>query len=323
MKKIFLVFTFAILSSLYSVQIPAHHIFPTHPTVIAPWFTGPLLAPSPITIPPGHANIEPYIYAFANVGKYDNHWNRQKTETFWSNFCQVSTQFGINSWLDFSLYPTLFYNYTHGAGKWAIGDMPVGFDIQLYNHNKVLTDWGTALSFRIQEILPIGKYRNLNPAKKATDVGGQGSWQTVFGLVWGNLFYIGGNRFITWRNAFQYTLPAPVHVKNLNAYGGGAGTNGTVYPAQNFQFDTAIEITLTKNWVFAMDILSSWSKKVRFKGKTLDPNFSPSAVQISLAPAIEYNWSSSIGLIFGCWFTVAGRNADQFINGVIAFNYFR
>ncbi len=322
MKKRFLGLFFVLLFPLFGVQIPAHHTFPPHPDVQPPWFTGPLLAPSALTIPTSHCNLEPYIYISANVGRYDSDWHAKKRETFWSNYFQLSAQFGIHSWLDLSIYPTLFYNYTKGAGKWAIGDTPIGFDIQLYKHTQVLTEWGTALLLRIQEILPIGKYRNLSPNKKSTDVGGQGSWQTVFALVWGNLFYLGDIYFITWRNAIQYTLPAPVHVKNLNTYGGGFGTNGTVYPAHTFQLDTAIEVTLSKNWVFAMDIVGTWLKKIRFKGKTSEPNDSPAAVQFSLAPAIEYNWSANIGLIAGCWFTVAGKNSDQFINGVVAFNYF-
>lgn len=321
-KRIFYSF-FLCLSALEAIQIPAHGGFPSHPTIKPPWFTGPLLAPSALTVPPGHFNLEPYIFCIANTGHYDPHWHRVKTETFWNNYVQPELQVGLSSWLDFQFYPTLFYNYTKGAGKWAIGDIPLGLDIQLYKRIRPLDQWTTALKLGLKEIVPLGKYRNLNPKKKLTDIGGGGSWQTGFNLIWGNLFYIGNNRFITWRNSFLYTLPAPVHVKNLNAYGGGSGTNGTVYPAQSFQIDTAIEINLNQNWAFAMDFVGSWSGKTRFKGKTLVPNKSPSSAQFSLAPAIEYNWSANMGIIFGSWFTVAGRNDTQFVSGIFAFNYFR
>lgn len=321
MKKRILVFLFA-AETLRAVQIPAHPLHPPHPTIKAPWFTGPLLAPSPLTIPPGHFNLEPYLYAIANIGHYDSNWHRQDIETTWAIYTQQSIQVGINSWLDFQLNPTLFYNYTRGAGMWEIGDMPIGFDFQLYKNIRPLDQWSPAIGFSLKETIPMGKYRNLNPKKKGMDVGGEGSWQTVFVLNWGNLFYIGNNRFITWRNSFEYTLPAPVHVKNLNFYGGGPGTNGTVYPAQVFTYDTAIEISLNQNWVFAMDFVGQWTGKSRFKGKTSAPNTVPKSVQFSLAPAFEYNWSANIGIIVGSWFTIAGRNATQFAGGVAAFNYY-
>ena len=61
-------------------------------------------------------------------------------------------------------------------------------------------------------------------------------------------------------------------------------------------------------------MVGSWAGKTRFKGKTLVPNTAPPAAQFSLAPAIEYNWSSDIGIIFGPWFTIAGRNAVQLVS---------
>lgn len=309
-------------AALHAVHIPTDTNHPQPSLLESPWFTGPLLAPSPLTIAPGHINYEPYIYAIANVGKYDHHWHPEKNETFWSIFTQQWVEIGINSWMDFEFVSTLFYNHTSGASKWEVGDLPVQLDFQLYKNLKRLDLWSHALSFTIKETIPIGKYRNLHANKKGTDVGGGGSWQTTFILNQGNLFHIGGNHFLSWRNSFQYTLPAPVHVTGLNVYGGGPGTDGTVYPAQIFAYDTAIELSLTQNWVFAMDVLGVWTGKSRFKGKTLFPNTAPPSVQFSLAPAIEYNWSDDIGLIVGSWFTIAGRNADQFVGAVAAFNYY-
>ncbi len=322
MLKIFLLSSFLWCCSLLAIQVPLHESTSVTSSASAPWFTGPLLAPSSVTVPPHRANVEPYIYAVANTGRYGANWKVAKTENFWNNSFQPSIQLGITNWLDFQFNPTVFYNRTQGVCDGGIGDMPIGLDFQLFHPKRELTQWNTALKLAIKETLPLGKYQNLNPKKKFTDAGGGGSWQTSLGLVWGSVFYLGGNHFLTWRNSFRYTLPAPVRVKNLNAYGGGRGTNGTVYPAQSFQIDTAIEINFTQRWAFAVDILGNWSGKTRFKGNTISPNTAPSSIQISLAPAIEYNWSSQMGIIFGSWFTVAGRNAVQFSSGVFAFNWF-
>jgi hypothetical protein len=311
----------------YSDKVPFHHIVEReHSETVklqAPWFTGPLFASSSFTVPPGHLNFEPYIFATANTGHYGHNWESTKTPTYWNTYFQPAFQTGVTKWIDFEIEPTLFYNYTNGAGKWVFGDMPILLDFQLYKQGVNATDWIMGLKFSLRETIPLGKYQNLNPKKKLTDIGGQGSWQTAFALVWGNLFYLGGQvHFLAWRTEIQYNLPAPVHVKNLNAYGGGKGTDGTVYPPQNFMIDTAIEINLSRNWVFAMDFIGSWSGKTRFKGKTVVPMTAPPSAQFSLAPAIEYNWSTNLGIILGPWFTIAGRNTVQFASGVFAVNYF-
>ncbi|MGB7978023.1 MAG: hypothetical protein WCF19_02550 [Chlamydiales bacterium] len=307
---------------LYPIHVPFHRTLKPHPNISAPWFTGPLLAPSALTIPFGHYNIEPYIYGLANTGAYDGHWQPVKKENFWNNYFQTLLAFGVNNWADFQCNPTLFYNYSDSSAKWALGDMPIAFDFQLYHPTRTLTEWNVAVKLTLKETLPLGKYRNLDPKKRLTDVGGMGSWQTAASLVVGNMFYLGRSHFLTWRTSFQYTWPAPVYVKNLNVYGGEKGTRGTVYPAQNFQIDSAIEVNLTQHWAFAMDIVGAWSGKTRFKGKTAALNAAPPGAQFSLAPAIEYNFNANIGIIFGPWFTLGGRNAIEFASGVFAFNYY-
>lgn len=318
MKKVFFVLFF--FSFLESAQLETHRI--PAKTMAAPWFTGPLLAPSSLTVPPGHIDIEPYIYVTANTGRYNSHWHASKIQTFWINLFQPLIAFGLTSWLDFEIYPGVLYNYTKGAGHWGIADMPIGVDIQLYTHTPEVAQWNYSFLLRIQEILPIGKYKNLDPKKLLTDASGAGSWQTQIALVWGNLFHLGGIHFMTWRTALQYTLPAPVSVSNVNVYGGSSGTHGKVYPGQSLMLDTAVEITLAKHWAFAMDLVGIWGARDRFSGHTSTINDAPASAQFSLAPALEYNWNANLGLIAGCWFTVAGRNDVQFTSGVIAFNYF-
>lgn len=324
MKKRFFGFLLLILS-LHAKKAPLHHFIEVAPEdeIQSPWLTGPLLAPSSITIPPGHYNIEPYLYFVANTGAYNQDWKAVKAEsTRWTNYFQPTLEFGLNRFMDIFFDPTLNYNFTEGAGKWSLGDVPIGLDFQLWKRGQKVTDWISALKFSLRETCPLGKYRNLNPKKLGTDIGGSGSWQTALDLVWGNLFYLGRHKFLVSRLSFAYNIPAPTHVKNLNAYGGGEGTRGTVYPAQSFQLDCSVELTLTQNWAFACDFLGIWAGNTRFKGTTLASNTHPTATQFSLAPALEYNWSGNLGIIFGSWFTFAGRNSTRFVSGVFALNYY-
>ncbi|MES2122546.1 MAG: hypothetical protein V4492_07205, partial [Chlamydiota bacterium] len=79
----------------------------------------------------------------------------------------------------------------------------------------------------------------------------------------------------------------------------------------------------------ALDIQYQHNNKTRFsghKGRTRGVRNvvgGPSSEQFSLAPAFEYNFTYNVGLIAGCWFTVAGRNALEFASGVVAINIYQ
>lgn len=291
-------------------------------SVKAPWFTGPLLAPSAFTIPPQHYNLEPYVFAVANTGVYGADWKTVNNPTFWNNYLLFLTQIGLTSFADCQISPTINYNFTRNVQDVAFGDLPIILNLQIYKHVGAVKDWSWALKFFIHELFPTGKYQNLALNKWGTDVGGSGLWKTTIGFILGNIFYLGDGHFLSWRTVLGTTFPASTTVKNLNAFGGGPGTKGTVSVSQSFQFDTSVEINLNRNWVFALDIAGIVSGSTRFEGVTSVSNAAPSSVQLSLAPALEYNWNQNLGMIFGSWFTVAGRNSTQFVSGVVALNYY-
>lgn len=293
-----------------------------------PWYTGPLLAPSAVTVPVGHANFEPYIYIIANTGSYDAHGKVVKTDTSWANSFQPVVQVGLTKWMDIQFLPSLVYNYTQHQAQWLFYDFPITIDFQLTSPS-YMGDWTPYIKLSLTEIFPTGKYRHLNPKKKGVDISGTGSFRTSAGLVIGEMFHLKGVHFLIARVLFLYEIPAPVQLEGFNAYGGGYGTNARFFPAQNWQTDLGVELTLTKNWVLACDFVGSWAVKPHFSG---DPGRTavgtsaalgtgPSA-QYALAPAIEYNWSENLGIIGGSWFTVAGHNAPRFWSAVVAFNYY-
>lgn len=300
------------------------------PEVNGPWLTGPLLAPSPLVVPGGHWNIEPYLYATANLGTYDENWRLQKNEEIlWSNALQPVIQVGLTDWMDVQIYPTLYYNYTRGAGAWVFGDFPLQFDFQLYQTS--VSSWAPNVKFTIREIFPTGEYDELKLAKKQTDLGGGGSYVTSFAVAFGDIYHVRGFHFLSWRLSLQYSFPAPVQLKGLNAYGGGEGTDLRYFPAQSAQVDLGVEWTLSQNWAFACDAVLNWAKGDAYSGvlgvvpdaaAPAPIGFGSPSFQYSLAPALEYNWSENLGLIFGSWFTVAGKNALGFCSAIGAVNYY-
>src|SRR3990167_4961969 len=134
-----------------------------HSNIESPWLTGPLLAPAPVVISAGHFNIEPYFFAIAYTGSYNNQWKEVAHPTFWSNAFQLFMQFGLTSWLDIELTPTAFWNYSQHSANWELGDLPIGFDIQLYTSN--FKNFIPSFKLSLKEIVPIGKYRNLKATR--------------------------------------------------------------------------------------------------------------------------------------------------------------
>jgi hypothetical protein len=298
--------------------------------VEAPWLTGPLLAPSSVTVPPGSFNIEPYVFITAYTGIYDNDWKVIKTPTLWSNSLQIPIQVGVLSWMDFQIAPSVAWNYTEHQAKWTFQDLPVIIDIQLYNNEFMAGNWMPSVKLVLREIFPTGKYNRLDPTKLGTDAGGLGSWITGFGIVFGKLTHLRGVHFLNTRLTIQYNLPSATQLREFNAYGGGFGTRAKYFPSQNFFADLGVELTLAQRWALAVDFVAAYFKKAHFSGfPGLLPDGSlaslntASKIQYSVAPAIEYNWSANWGMIAGAWFTFAGRNATRFCSGVIALNYYR
>ncbi|MBS0603521.1 MAG: hypothetical protein JSS60_00625 [Verrucomicrobia bacterium] len=300
---------------------------PKQDTAPTPWLTGPLLTPSGHVIPKGHYNIEPYEFITTNYGLYDANWHTHDLlHNFYNLSTQIPVQIGLPASFDFTFVPAWSWNHTDGASHWDLNDMGVAFDYQILNDKK--GTWWPAIKLNFGGNLPIGRYQKLDPKDKGTDVGGTGSWLPTVGIVMSHLYWWGGHFFFAPRFNVQYTVPTPVHVKNFNAYGGGHHTRGKVFPGQVLKVLFGFEIAVSQRWALAGDIQYQHINKTRFsghKGATAGvPNVvgAPSSESLSLAPAIEYNWSANYGVIAGAWFTVAGRNTPEFASAVIAVNIY-
>ena len=109
--------------------------------------------------------------------------------------------------------------------------------------------------------------------------------------------------------------------------GGGVDTHGANNPGSLLSADLAGEFSMTQNWVAVMEGYYMYHQAGSFKGTVgydtdglLEVVGSPQLKTFSLAPAIEYNFSSHYGIIAGVWFAVEGQNSPVFTSAVIAFN---
>ena len=77
--------------------------------------------------------------------------------------------------------------------------------------------------------------------------------------------------------------------------------------------------------MFALDAVYNYAAKTTFAGDAgkdstgLEAlNGGPFNDNLSLAPAIEYNFTPDLGLLAGVWFSVWGRNSLDFVSGVVS-----
>jgi hypothetical protein len=294
------------------------------PPPLIPWFTGPLLAPTGTALPKGHYCIQPFLTLGVVTGVYNSHWKPVSNPHFYSISLQLQTQIGLTEFMDIQWVPEVFYNRKEGQSSILFGDLPFIFDFQLVSDRKF--KWFPGIKLEMIETFPTGKYQNLNPFKRGTDISGLGSFSTTSGLVLYKVYHIHKHHFLSMTASYEYTYFAPAHLKGLNFYGGGFGTRGKIYPGALSSIFLSFEYTLTQNWVLALDNVYLHNNKDRFKGNpgitaTGAPATTgrPSSEQLSFAPAIEYNFNPNLGLITGIWFTASGRNAFKFCNSAVSF----
>jgi hypothetical protein len=316
-------------TSIFARESFDEYLFKGEPvTTPEPWLTGPLLTPSGHVVPLGHQNYEPYVYWTQVKDLYNPHWKPLSVPTFNDVLYQFTMQFGVLPDTEFDIAPQFQYNATQGQHMWRVSDLPITIAYQLlYDEDD---NWSPGIKLRFAANVPLGKYDHLKLDRLGVDDGGIGSWYPSVGLVFTRLHHITGKQFLSWRVFFNYSIATPVNVKGRSIYGGIPSidgikrTRGTVYPGNIFLILTGLEYSLTQNWGLALDIQYQHTDKRRFSGHSFPgtkPVF-PSKDFFALAPALEYNWSANFGIIAGPWFTVAGRNALDFISYVIALNFY-
>ncbi len=295
------------------------------PLIYTPWFTGPLLAPTPINMKPGHPAIEPTATLFNTYGRYNSNWKLKKQDSTWAINPLIDFQFGITNNLGIETLVSFISNFKNGKSASHFQDTTVLFGYQVSNDIK--GSWVPDFRLILQETFPTGNYQKLDPSKEGIDSTGFGSFQTGPVLVFRKLFYL-PNSFFSLRWSIGYLFPSTVKVKGFNTYGGGYGTEGKVKPGQTLTAFLSGEYSINQRWVLAFDTEFLAQRKSHFTGKNgvndigeVASTRLPSSVQISFAPEVEYNFSQSSGLLAGVWFTVAGKDSAAFASAFLTYLY--
>lgn len=291
-----------------------------------PWYTGPLITPSATMVPPGYFVWQPYIYFTDTYANYDARRHVVDRPNLFSLKVQpVILQIGVTPSVDTTVIMSGVANWSKGKSGGGFNDIvtSVGFLIQEQSL------YVPKFKFSISQSFPTGKYQHLSKDGLALDATGAGAWQTTFTFAAGKVLFWNTLHPLNTRFAISGTFSTSVHVRSFNAYGGGFKTNGSVHPGPAYSADLGLELSITQPWAIALDIVYNWSNKITFHGKPgFNADGTPASVggpysdQLSLAPAIEYNFNENMGILWGVWFTVWGRSAPDFVSGIFSWYWY-
>lgn len=289
------------------------------------WWTGPLLAPSANTLPRDHVLIEPYLYDVVSEGYYDSSGTRH-TAPHSNGFGSLTyINYGLEDKFTVGLIPVFGYNQTnYGLGSSGIdaGDLTVQAQYRLHMFRE--RGWLPTTSVAVQETLPTGKYDNLGD--HASDGLGSGAYTTTLCFFSQTFFWMPNGRILRTRFNVTQAFSRQVSVENASVYGTSEGFHGHANPGAALFVDLAGEYSVTQRWALAADATYHHQYNTAVAGYNVSDPTTPislnsrSSQAFALAPAIEYNLNSKVGVIVGMRVFPAGKNTTNSITPVIAVN---
>ena len=290
------------------------------------WWTGPLLAPNASTFPAGHALIETYVFDVNSNGQFDTAGRHEPASGGHELGSLTYLIYGVTDRVSVGLLPRFFYDEPAGAPNSSspgVGDLGAQVQVGLTSFHEGSLVPATALL--LGESFPTGRYDALaNPA----DGFGAGAYTTSLAWYSQDYLWLPNGRILRVRLDLTYTFSSSASLRDQSVYGTAAGFRGRAYPGDSFTADAAAEYSVTRNWVLATDLVWVHSSSTRVTGTNTmaaGPEAfvsleSGSSEYFAVAPAVEYNFSSRIGVIFGARIFVAGRNTGSSVTTAAAIN---
>jgi hypothetical protein len=271
------------------------------------WWTGPMLAASAGTLPPGHILIEPYFYDVVST-----HTNGYGSRAY--------LVYGLLNRFAVGVIPIIGYNQmsvgpsSSGVG---MGDVTVQGQYRLTQFQP--GRWVPTTSVLVQQTFPTGRYDRLGD--HPSDGFGAGAYTTTLALYSQTYFWMPTGRILRMRlDLSQSIYSTHAHIDDVSVYGTGPGFVGYAIPGLSSYADWAAEYSLTQHWVLALDATYGWNADTRVLGGPT-PLHSGSSNAIGFAPAFEYNLNSSLGFLLGTRILEIGRNTTNSITPALAINF--
>ena len=287
-----------------------------------------MLAPSAATLPQGHMLVEPYLYDVMTDGRFDRNGTRHASAREHDIGSLSYILYGLTDRVSVGFIPRFGFNEPAGAANSSsvgAGDLTLqaGYGLTRFEDGRLLP----AIALVIDETLPTGRYQRLG---RGSDGFGAGAYTTGLSIYSQDYLWMPNGRILRVRLDLTYAVSSSVGVHDVSVYGTASGFRGRAYPGDSFTADAAGEYSVTRNWVLALDIVYQHEGSTGVSGSLPSAAGAPggtdfrarsgSGDSLGLAPAIEYNWSSRVGLLVGVRIIVAGRNAPASVTPAVALN---
>jgi hypothetical protein len=344
MKKLFLLFIFPIF------------IFSSHPPQDED-FNGPFAAGLATTTQVKTFPLNFVILYSQTKFSYDDKWKKSRITTIENVHPYFSIFTGVFNWLSLSIGSGILQTKSQDIKAINWTDTALNANFKISKGGKYIPK----AVFTISQVVPSGKFSDLNKSKLSLDASGGGSYQTILGLNLSKILNFKTRAFKLLYN-INYSFPKKVEVFGYNAYGGIdidlQVTRGIVKPGNVFSNIFSIDISLTKKLDFSMDAIFAFSSKIKFEGRfgILTPGFrgmipgnspicpfvssnivplqplkpslgefetttAPSSSIISLTPSIGYAFSDKFTALVTYWTSITGRNTSNFKSLALSLSY--
>lgn len=294
------------------------------PVVHPAWWTGSLLSASADTMPVGHWLVEPYVVFDRTAAAFDGNGDRHATRRLTRTSTAAYVMYGLAEGVSVGMQPRVRVGATLADGPSAgpaVGDLTLMLQVRLTH--PASGHWLPTTSLVLSETVPTGRYDDLAPG---ADTGtGSGTHRTELGLYAQSVGTVAGE--LPLRLRLNLTVGAADHavIRDRSVYGTSEGFRGRVSPGTWLLADLAFELSMTSHWVLALDVVRDTEARTIATGT---PTAGAASIRIvsgpsqgwSVAPAVEYNFNSRIGVIAGFRKTLAGHDTGAGQAAAIALN---
>jgi hypothetical protein len=175
----------------------------------------------------------------------------------------------------------------------------------------------------LNQVLPTGKFDRLRAGQEGH---GSGSFATEVGVNVQQYFLLKNGHLLRARINVLQSIPYGTHVSGRSVYGTADGFSGHATPGAKTTLIGAVEYSLTREWVLALDAIRESTRKTKLHGRdasgALVERTFPTTRSVGFAPAVEYNWSDRAGILVGVWFSPKGHNTPSSVTPAIAIQRF-
>ena len=271
-------------------------------------WTGPLLASTAETLPPGHFYTEPYFFDGISAGRHN-----PGSSGFY--------QYGLADNWTVGVQPFFSLGTRRDNRGAAIGDFKLLSQVRLSHFTAEHRVPSVALVTNL--VVPTGKYDHLGALKSGH---GSGSFAPELGVNVQHYFLLKNGRLLRARINVLKDFPLRTHVTGRSVYGTGAGFRGHARPGSKTSVILGAEYSVTKEWVVAFDVERDQWGRTKVSGRNADGSLveqiSRRSWDVGFAPAVEYNWSERAGAIFGLWIVPKGHNTAASVTPAVAIQRF-